>query len=115
MPCALVGFTGADAGERAEQDITKWTFTSGNAHLHLPADFNGDGQQNFADLLILAQHYGMTNATFAEGDANGDGTVNFPDLLILAQNYGRTSATTARATTATAASTLLDQLKKRRR
>ena len=92
MPCALVGFTGADAGQRAEQDITKWTFVSGNAHLRLPADFNGDGQQNFADLLILAQNYGRTNATFAQGDANGDGTVNFADLLILAQNYGRTSA-----------------------
>ena len=50
------------------------------------------------------------------GDANGDGTVNFPDLLILAQNYGKTSAAAARATpTASAASTLLDQLKKRRR
>ena len=115
MPCALVGFTGADAGERSEQDITKWTFTSGNAHLHLPADFNGDGQQNFADLLILAQNYGRTNATFAEGDANGDGTVNFPDVLILAQNYGRTSATARATPTASAASTLLDQLKKRRR
>ena len=89
MPCALAGFTGADAGQRAEQDITKWTFTSGNAHLRLPADFNGDGVVDFKDLVILAAHYGSTGATFAMGDANGDGVVDFKDLVILAANYGR--------------------------
>ena len=56
----------------------------------LPADFNGDGKQDFADLVILASNYGKNSATFADGDANGDGTVGFDDLVILAANYGRT-------------------------
>ena len=92
MPCCVVGFTGADAGDtlRAghhEVDLHQRQRPT----LHLPADFNGDGQQNFADLLILAPELRKNQpATFAEGDANGDGTVNFPDVLILAQNYGRT-------------------------
>ena len=110
-PCAFVGFTGAGAGARAEQDITDWTFVSGNAHLRLAADFNNDGSINFNDLLILAQNYGRHPATFAEGDANGDGTVNFADLLILAQNYGRTTGASADSL----ASKLLAAQKSRRR
>jgi len=57
----------------------------------LPADFNDNGKVDFADLLILAQHYGTkTGAVHATGDANGDGAVNFDDVLILAQEYGQT-------------------------
>ena len=55
-------------------------------------DPNADGVVNFTDLLLLAQHYGLTNANFTEGDFNGDGTVGFPDLLMLAQDYGQTLA-----------------------
>ena len=55
-------------------------------------DPNGDGVVNFSDLLMLAQHYGQTNANFTQGDFNGDGTVNFSDLLMLAQHYGQTLA-----------------------
>jgi hypothetical protein len=58
----------------------------------IPGDINGDGKVSFSDLLILAQHYGKTGATFSDGDLNADGTVGFADLLILAQNYGRTTA-----------------------
>jgi len=54
-----------------------------------PGDANFDGVVNFADLVILAQHYGQSNATYATGDFNGDGIVNFSDLVILAQNYGK--------------------------
>ena len=52
-------------------------------------DADDDGKVDFADLLILARHYGMKNATWADGDFNGDGTVGFDDLTILARNYGR--------------------------
>ena len=79
---------------------------------HLPADYvldffalagdiNRDRTVGFSDLLILAQHYGTTSATFGEGDLNGDGRVNFSDLLILAQNYGASVATLAAAQDAT--------------
>ena len=55
----------------------------------LPGDVNHDGSIGFADLLIVAQHYGTaTGATYETGDINGDGAVSFADLLLLAQNYG---------------------------
>ena len=58
----------------------------------VPGDTNGDGKVDFADLLILAQHYGlMKDATIASGDFNADGSVGFDDLLILAQHYGSTA------------------------
>ena len=58
-------------------------------------DANLDGKIDFSDLLILAQNFGRTDATFSEGDFDGDGTVDFADLLILAQNYGKSSAASA--------------------
>jgi hypothetical protein len=67
-------------------------FEFGSSPAPLPGDANGDGRVNFADLLILAQNYGKTGATYSQGDFTGDGTVGFADLLILAQNYGRTNA-----------------------
>jgi hypothetical protein len=72
------------------------TFTIDNLRLTnpvntapIPGDANMDGKVNFADLLILAQHYGKSpDEMFGDGDFNNDGGVGFDDLLILAQNYG---------------------------
>ena len=79
-------------------------------------DANGLHGVDFADLLLLAQHYGQTGQSWATGDFNYDGTVNFADLLILAQNYGQ-GASPAAANLPTAASDSLDTgvLLKRRR
>ena len=52
-------------------------------------DANMDGKVDFADLTILARHYGKTNATWDEGDFNYEGTVGFGDLVLLARNYGQ--------------------------
>ena len=60
----------------------------------LPGDINQDGIVDFADLVLLAQHYGQSG-TFAQGDLTGDGTVNFAGLVILAQDYGRSVAASA--------------------
>jgi len=57
-------------------------------HALAPGDANGDGKVNFADLVILAQNYGRTGATWFTGDFTGDGVVGFADLVALAQNYG---------------------------
>ena len=39
----------------------------------------GDGVTGFGDFLILSGNFGLTNATFAEGDLTGDGVVGFDD------------------------------------
>lgn len=55
----------------------------------IPGDANLDGKVDFSDLLIVAQHYGLSSgAMWGDGDFNNDGSVGFDDLLILAQNYG---------------------------
>ena len=52
-------------------------------------DANFDESIDFADLLIVAQHYASsTGGSFDAGDFNLDGVVDFTDLLAIAQNYG---------------------------
>jgi hypothetical protein len=53
------------------------------------ADFNGDGQVDGADELILQRNYAATGQTDnSNGDANGDGTVNGADQAIWASQFG---------------------------
>lgn len=56
----------------------------------IPGDLNLDFVVDFSDLLILAQNYGKTGQTYAQGNANfsPDGVIGFEDLLIVAQHYG---------------------------
>jgi hypothetical protein len=51
-------------------------------------DADLDADVDFADLLVLAQHYEQTSTTWLAGDFNADGSTDFADLLTLAQNYG---------------------------
>jgi hypothetical protein len=53
-------------------------------------DANFDAATNFADLVVLAQHYGETHigGDIYVADFNLDGITNFTDLVTLAQNYG---------------------------
>ena len=63
-----------------------------------PGDANRDGKVDFADLVTLAQNYGLASgATWAKGDFTGDGKVDFADLVLLAQNYGTGTADAAAA------------------
>jgi hypothetical protein len=59
---------------------------SGDANLNLAV--------NFADLVMLAQHYG-TAGTWTDGDFDHSGTIDFADLVMLAQNYNSGSALTS--------------------
>jgi hypothetical protein len=61
----------------------------------LPGDANEDGSVNFTDLLILAQHYGLSGQDWSTGDFTNNGKVEFNDLLLLAQNYGQSNLTAA--------------------
>lgn len=55
----------------------------------LYGDANLDGQVNFADLVTVAQNYGVTGtAQWNLGDFDYDGNVGFSDLVKVAQNYG---------------------------
>ena len=58
----------------------------------LAGDVNHDRTVNFEDLIIVAQNYGQTGRTFAQGnlDYSVDGSVNFDDLILLAQHYNLT-------------------------
>lgn len=54
----------------------------------IPGDANGDGVADFADFVILSNHYGLKTPNGAQdGDFNGDGVVNFADFVILSNNY----------------------------
>ncbi|HQY87511.1 MAG TPA: PA14 domain-containing protein, partial [Tepidisphaeraceae bacterium] len=78
---AIVGENG---GAIAQTDLT-----GANVYI-LAGDVNRDRSVNFNDLLIVAQNYGQSNRTFAQGNINysADGLVDFSDLLIIAQGYG---------------------------
>lgn len=54
-----------------------------------PADLNGDGQVDLADLSILLTHFGSSGGP-ADGDLNGDGNVDLADLSILLVDFGST-------------------------
>jgi len=83
--------------------IGKGAFDSNNpANGHfgvlLPGDANADGTVGFADLVAVAQHYGLNNdPTWSTGDFNGDGMVSFADLVAVAQHYGTTAGAPAGA------------------
>ncbi len=72
------------------------TFTAvGLPGIPLPGDANVDGRVGLADLMALADNYGLASgATWAEGDFTGDGRVGLSDLTALADNYGRTAGVT---------------------
>ena len=92
---ALATTAGLTTDQRGLARVFNGTVDIGAYEAQPPAvagDVNHDGTTGFADLLLLAQHYGSAQPVFEGGDLNGDGSVGFADLLLLAQNYGRTNA-----------------------
>lgn len=108
LPAALPGFVYDPALHRATMALNPGTLANGDYRLTIAAgalpnlttpvsfdffvlagDVNRDRSVGFADLVLIAQHYGSAGA-HAQGDLNGDGLVNFADLVLVAQNYGKT-------------------------
>ncbi len=62
---------------------------SGSAVVFRPdvrADFNGNGQVDFADFVLFARAFGTVDPTF---DLNENGRVDFADFAIFARSFGR--------------------------
>ena len=76
-------------GYRAEA----WTESTSQDGLGTPgyrspastADLNSDGVVNILDLVLVASHFGTTDAT---ADLNADGTVDIDDLVFVANAWG---------------------------
>ena len=55
------------------------------------ADFNQDGNVDFADFLIVSSNFGQ-RGEFQSGDTDGSGTIDFRDFLIVSKSFmNRTS------------------------
>jgi trimeric autotransporter adhesin len=75
----------ATAGGQPATSIAMWNLASPAG----PADLNGDGVVNVADLLILFDNWGTCDdPDDCPADLNGDGVVNIADLLILFNSWG---------------------------
>jgi hypothetical protein len=79
-----------DLGEYGEVDLEglriagRITVTA--VGTYRPADINGDGVVNTADLLLLLADWGCTGT--CEGDVDGDGDTDTNDLLLLLADWG---------------------------
>jgi hypothetical protein len=69
-------------GDLIVDDLTWTTATAG-----CQADFDGDGDVDLDDFVILKSNFG-TGTTKAQGDADGDGDVDLDDFVILKQEFG---------------------------
>ncbi|MFC1713281.1 FlgD immunoglobulin-like domain containing protein [Candidatus Poribacteria bacterium] len=64
----------------------------------LPADVDGSGVVDTADLVSVALDFGGPPSEGSNTDLNGDGTVDIMDLIIVAVHLGETTVSSAPAT-----------------
>jgi hypothetical protein len=77
----------ATENDPANQDVLPFDFSGATHVIACPADVNGDGVVNFADLNAVLTSYGQTGAN-PPGDTDGDGDVDFTDLNTVLTNFG---------------------------
>lgn len=77
----------AEAGLDIKQALALGNFVVG--------DFDLNGEVEFLDFLVLADHFSQTEQDYGDGDADCDGTVMFVDFLIHADNFGKTQGAEA--------------------
>ena len=53
----------------------------------LPGDTTGDGRVDFADFVVVSNHFGQAASKF-QGDMDGNRFVDFADFTLLAANFG---------------------------
>lgn len=63
--------------------LQAWLLGTGPAY---QADFDGDGDVDLDDFVILKNNFGLTPP--ADGDADGDGDVDLDDFVILKNEFG---------------------------
>ena len=52
------------------------------------ADLNGDFDVDGNDMQTISDNFGMTGATYADGDLNGDGIIDDADLDLAFAQFG---------------------------
>jgi hypothetical protein len=77
----------ATENDPENQDVIAFDFSGATHVIACPADVNGDGVVNFADLNAVLTSYGQTGAN-PPGDTDGDGDVDFTDLNTVLTNFG---------------------------
>ena len=82
-PTAVSGTIGLFKPGAAEAPTAVAVAVRGPSAASIPADLNGDGAVNAADLSALLGNWGGTGV----GDINGDGTVGAADLSVLLSNW----------------------------
>lgn len=58
-------------------------------HATLRGDLDGMAGVDFADFVSFSRSFGMSPASYTDGDFNKDGAVGFPDFLLLSNNYAQ--------------------------
>jgi hypothetical protein len=81
-------------------DLTAGNTTTFTLALTLPGDADLNGTVDFNDFLVLQNHFGQPNTTFATGDFNFDQQTDFNDFLALQNNFGTSVAGTPFVATA---------------
>ena len=51
------------------------------------ADFDGNGEVDFYDFLLLSKNFGSDGKTHAHGDTNRDGSIDFADFLTFSRAF----------------------------
>ena len=78
----------------------------------MPAtDVNKDGVVNLIDLVLVAENYGRTDATPAQGDVNGDGEVNREDIITVLDALDAAAAAPAAVSTTESLQRWIDRAK----
>jgi len=58
----------------------------------LPGDFNGDGDVDFEDFIVLSQNYQSEKTAYIDGNVDVMGAIDFTDFIAFSNNFGKTVA-----------------------